>query len=289
MDLPAGRQEFKLLFSQEFCGIHICMADEKSITTVTREPRQLRSNGGEEGGREAPLDKDLQEMMKAGLHFGHKKSKTDPKMKPYITGVRNMVHIIDLANTKEKLEEALTFVAELVKDDKVLLLVGRKIQIQAAVEQTAKEAKIPYISGRWIGGLITNFESISKRIEELRELERKEKEGELEKYTKKERLGIADQKKSLEKKFGGMKDIEKLPDAVFICDLDGNELVAREARKKDIPIIAIVDTNIDPSNVDYPIPANDDAVSSVKYILGKLKDVILQARSTQKTTETEKQ
>ena len=272
------------------------MANEKSIvgavgagpdgSETKQESRQPRIEEKVDQRQNIQIDETIQEMMKAGLHFGHKKSKTHPKMKPYITGVRNMVHIIDLVKTKEKLEEALTFVAELLKEDKVLLLVGTKIQIKALVERTAKEAKIPYISGRWIGGLFTNFENISKRIEELRELERKEKEGELEKYTKKERLKITDQKRVLEMKFGGIKDIEKLPDAVFICDYDKNGLAVREARMKGIPVIAITDTNTDPTLIDYAIPANDDTVSSVGYILEKLKETILKKGSKSGTKKT---
>lgn len=279
-----------------FYGIERSMANEKSIvgavgagpdgSETKQESRQPRIEEKVDQRQNIQIDETIQEMMKAGLHFGHKKSKTHPKMKPYITGVRNMVHIIDLVKTKEKLEEALTFVAELLKEDKVLLLVGTKIQIKALVERTAKEAKIPYISGRWIGGLFTNFENISKRIEELRELERKEKEGELEKYTKKERLKIADQKRVLEMKFGGIKDIEKLPDAVFICDYDKNGLAVREARMKGIPVIAITDTNTDPTLIDYAIPANDDTVSSVGYILEKLKETILEKESKSGTKKT---
>jgi len=220
------------------------------------------------------LDPKLQEMMEAGLHFGHNKSRTHPKMRQYVNGIRNMVHLIDVKQTKEKLEEALSFAEELAKDKKTLLFIGTKVQIKTPVRETAQACGFPYIVDRWIGGLFTNFEIVSKRIELLKELEEKEQSGELKKYTKKERLMMSRQKEDLEKKFGGVKKLEKLPDAIFICDLDENQMALREAQQKGIPVIAITDTNTDPSQVEYPIPANDDAVSSVHYILDKFKDIL---------------
>jgi small subunit ribosomal protein S2 len=222
---------------------------------------------------EPKVDPVIQEMTAAGLHFGHKTSKTHPKMKSYIGGVRNTVHMFDLAKTREKLQNALEYIQSLRAEGKTLLLVGTKIQIKNLVKETAAACNLPYVSERWIGGTFTNFGTIAKRIEYFRGLEQKKEAGELEKYTKKEQLGIAEEMKNLEMHFGGMKNLVKLPDAVFICDLDKNQLVLREAKNKGIAVVAIVDTNIDPTLVDYVVPANDDAQSSIRYILGKIKEL----------------
>lgn len=228
---------------------------------------------------EPQQDKNLQEMAAAGLQFGHKKSRTHPKMKPYISGVRNTVHIIELKYTKEKLDEALAFIKKLIEEDKVLLFVGTKVQVRQLVKETAEEVVLPYVSERWIGGIFTNFDTVSKRIERLNELEQGEKDGSFEKYTKQEQAKIKDEIRILNKKFGGMKNVTKLPDAIFVLDLNEGMLAVREASKKGISIIALADTNTDPSVVDYAIPANDDAVSSVRYILDKVKETIQNAKS----------
>ncbi len=219
-----------------------------------------------------------EEMAKAGVHFGHKSSKLHPKMGPYLYGVRNGIHIIDLKETKEKLEKALKFIENLISENKVLLVVGTKIQIKDLVKNFAKECGLLYVSERWLGGTFTNFEVIKKRINHFKELEDKRAKGELEKYTKRERAKIDLELKNFERKFGGIKDMEDLPDAIFILSMEKDNLVVKEAVKRNIEIIAISDSNTDPTLADYPIPANDDAVSSVKYILEKVKDVILKAR-----------
>ena len=215
----------------------------------------------------------IEEMTKAGLHFGHKTSKTHPKMRPYIAGVRNTVHMFDLQKTKEKLGEALEYIKSLQTAGKTLLLVGTKIQIKNLVKETAVACSLPYVSERWIGGTFTNFGTITKRIEYFRDLEQKKQAGELEKYTKKEQLDIAEELKNLELHFGGVKNLSRLPDAVFVCDLDKNQLVVKEAKNKGIPVIAIVDTNIDPTPINYVIPANDDVQSSVQYILNRIQEL----------------
>lgn len=221
---------------------------------------------------------DTEEMMKAGLHFGHRISKLHPKMKPYVLGVKSTVHIIDLDKTAERFNEALEFIKKLISEEKVLLLVGTKIQLKDLTRETAEDCELPYINERWLGGTFTNFGTILKRIEYYRELERKKKEGELEKYTKKERLEIDKELQRLKIKFEGIKNINKLPEVVLILDVRKDELAVKEARKKGIKIIGIVDTNVDPSLVDYPIPASDDSISSVKYILDKVKEVILKSK-----------
>jgi len=218
------------------------------------------------------------EMTEAGLHFGHRTSKIHPKMKPYLFAAKNGVHMIDVAKTKKKLDEALEVIKKLIAEDKVLLLVGTKIQFKELVKEIGEEAKIPYITRRWLGGTLTNFSTIKKRIDYFKELEEKEKKGELEKYTKKERLQISRELENLQSKFGGIKEMDKLPDAIFAVDMKKDGLAIKEARKKEITVIAIADTNVDPSLADYIIPANDDAISSVKYILEKVKGAIMDSR-----------
>jgi small subunit ribosomal protein S2 len=221
---------------------------------------------------------DLDEMQKAGLHFGHRTSNVHPKMMPYLQGVRNTVHLVNLEKTAEKLAEALKFIQNLVSEGKVLLLVGTKIQVKNLVKETATECGLPYVSERWLGGTFTNFGAIKKRIEYFKNLEKQRDAGELEKYTKKERNKINQELGKLEIKFGGIKNLEKLPDAIFVLDMKKDFLTTKEARETGVKVIGVSDTNIDPTLADFPIPANDDAISSVKYILDKIKEVILKAK-----------
>jgi small subunit ribosomal protein S2 len=228
--------------------------------------------------KESQFNLNIEEMGRAGLHFGHKTSKVHPKMFPFIFGSRNTIHIIDLEKTKQKFEEALKFIQDLVSQNKTILFVGTKPQIKDLVKEIATELGYPYVNERWLGGTFTNFEVIKKRAEYLKDLEKRKTEGFFEKYTKKERMEIEKKIQKLEKKFGGIKNMDRLPDAVFICDMVKDKLAVKEAREKGVKIIAISDTNADPTLADYPIPANDDAISSVKYILEKVKEVILKAR-----------
>jgi len=221
---------------------------------------------------------DTEEMTRLGLHFGHRTSRICPKMEPYLYGVRNAVHIIDLEKTKEKLIEALEFIQKLVSESKTLLLVGTKIQIKDLVKETAKVCSLPYITERWLGGTFTNFGTILKRVEYYKDLERKKAEGELEKYTKKERAKFDEELRKLRIKFEGIKNLSRLPDAIFVCSMKKDKLAVKEARMKEVKVIGICDTNVDPTLADYPIPANDDAISSVKYILEKVKETVLKAR-----------
>ena len=214
-----------------------------------------------------------EEMARAGLHFGHKTSKVHPKMKPYISCSRNGVHIIDLEKTKEKLQEVLEFIKELVSEKKILLLVGTKIQIRSLVEKIAKECGFPYVSERWLGGTFTNFNAFLKRIDYYKNLGGQKETGEWEKYTKKERANLLEELKDLGAKFEGIKNLQKLPDAIFVCDMKTDKLAVHEAKMRGVKIIGISDTNIDPSQADLFIPANDDAISSVSYILEKIKGV----------------
>lgn len=221
----------------------------------------------------------LEEMTRAGLHFGHKTSKCHPKMKPYLAGVRNTTHIIDIEKTAEKLKEVLKFIQETISQNKTLLLIGTKIHVKDLVKEIATECGLPYVNERWLGGTITNFPVIKKRIDYFKDLEKKRAEGGFEKYTKKERLQIDQKLKDLEIKFGGLKNLETLPDVVFILDMRKDETAIREAKRKGIKTIAIAHTNNDPNLVDYFIPANDDSISAVRYILEKVKEVILKTKS----------
>jgi len=228
--------------------------------------------------KEADFKLDTEEMAQAGLHFGHRTSRINPKMEPYLYGVRNTVHIIDLEKTKEKFGEALKFIQELISENKILLLVGTKIQHKELAKKIAIECGLPYINERWLGGTFTNFEVIKKRIEYFKGLEKRKTEGELEKYTKKERGKIDQELRNLEIKFGGIKDFERLPDAIFVLNMKKDALAVKEAKMKGMKVIGIADTNIDPTLADYPIPANDDAILSVRYILDKVKEVILKTK-----------
>jgi len=228
--------------------------------------------------KEEKFNINIEEMMKAGLHFGHRTSKVHPKIKPYLQGVRNTIHIFNLEKTAKKLKEALAFIEELIAQGKTLLLVGTKIQARELLKETAQECGLPFVSGRWLGGTFTNFEVIRKRIDYFKNLEREKREGELEKYTKRERAKIDQEIEKLEERFGGIKEMEKIPEAIFVLDLKKDILAVKEAKKKGVTVVGIADTNVDPELADYPIPANDDAISSIKYILEKVKEAVLKGK-----------
>lgn len=218
------------------------------------------------------------EMMQAGLQFGHKTSKTHPKMKPYLAGVRNSIQLFDLEKTAEKIREALKFIQEIVENNKIILFVGTKIQHKNLAKEIATETGFPYVSERWLGGTITNFSIIKNRVDYYKDLEKKKETGELEKYTKKEQLKFGEEIEKLRTKFEGIKQMAKIPDVVFVLDIQKDMIAVREAKKRGIKVIGICDTNIAPDTVDCPIPANDDAILAVKYILDKAKGVILEAK-----------
>jgi len=218
------------------------------------------------------------DMQTAGLHFGHSVSKLHPKMKQFVSGIKNNVHIIDLEKTAKEFEHALKFISRLAAEGKTLLVVGTKIQMKEMARTIAQDVSMPYVVERWLGGTITNFETISARVSYYKELETKKATGGLEKYTKKERLLFDRELENLKKKFEGIKHMSKLPDAVLILDVKKDIACAREAKRRGITIVGVTDTNIDPTIVNYPIPANDDAMSSVRYILEKVKETILSAK-----------
>jgi len=220
----------------------------------------------------------IEEMFKYGLHFGHRVSRCNPKMKKNIFGVRNTVHIINLEKTAESFEKALSHIQDLISSDKSLMIVGTKIQMQDLVKDLADKFDLPYVVNRWLGGTFTNFEVIKKRVDYFKDLEKKKESKELEKYTKKERIKINKELEDLKAKFEGIRNLDKLPDAIFVLDVIKDKLAVKEAKDKGIEVIGIVDTNIDPDLVDFPIFANDDAITSVKYILGKVAEAIKKAK-----------
>ena len=215
-----------------------------------------------------------EELLAAGVHFGHKTSRWNPKMKDYIFGAKNGVHIFDLQKTAQKLKEAAEFAADLVTNGGTIILVGTKPSVKKIIKQAAEEANLFYVSERWLGGTLTNFKTISKRIEYYRDLEKKTAEGELRKYTKKEQIIFARELENLAVNFGGIKNLTKTPEAIFVADVKKDQIAVREAKRTKIKVIAICDTNIDPANIDYPIPANDDALSAVKIIVETITGAI---------------
>jgi len=217
---------------------------------------------------------ELEEMLKAGVHFGHRTSKWNTKMEPYIFTSRNNIHIIDLEKSHEKLEQALEFISGIKETKGTILFVGTKISTKDIAKKLAQEAKMPYVTEKWVGGTLSNFEVISKRLTYFRDLEKNKKTGELKKYTKKERHDFDIELQKLESKFGGIKEMTKLPDVLFVIDVHKEKLAVKEAGMKEIPVVGICDTNADPTTVDWPIPANDDAISSLKLILDAVAQVL---------------
>lgn len=216
----------------------------------------------------------LEQMLKAGVHFGHRASKWNSKMKPYIFTTRNNVHVIDLEKTREKMKEALEFIRELKKKKGTIIFVATKVAAKEIAQQSAEKTKMPYVIERWIGGTLTNFKVISKRLEYFRDLEKKKETGELKKYTKKEQHEFGIELERLNQQFGGIKNMIEPPDALLIIDTHKEKLAVKEARMEGIPVVGLCDTNADPTIIDYPIPVNDDAISSLKLILETIVEVL---------------
>ncbi|MBI5037923.1 MAG: 30S ribosomal protein S2 [Candidatus Kerfeldbacteria bacterium] len=216
----------------------------------------------------------LLDMLKSGVHFGHQAKNWHPKMKPFIFTTRGGVHIIDLEKTAAQLSLAMTFVSDLAARGGTILFVTTKRQATAIVKKAAEVSGMPAVTERWIGGTLTNFENILSLVHRLKDLRRQRDTGELEKYTKRERLKKEEEIANLEKSVGGIEGLEKLPDAVFIIDLKKERTAVREARKRKIPIVAIVDTNANPDLVDYAIPGNDDASKSISMLTNAVAQAV---------------
>jgi len=224
----------------------------------------------------------IDEMQDAGVNLGHKVSKLHPKMKQYVSGIKNNTHTFDLDKTALELQKVLNYISKLISDGKQIVFVGTKIQLRGVIKSAAEECGVPYVTERWLGGTFTNFETISKRVEYYKNLERQKITGDLEKYTKKERADFDKELSILKTKFEGIANMSKLPDAVLIFGLEKDDTAAKEAKIKKIKIIGIADTNVNPDIADYIIPANDDAISSVRYIAEKVTEAILNAKESKR-------
>ncbi len=220
----------------------------------------------------------LLELLQSGVHFGHQRSRWHPKMKPFIFTERSGIHIIDLEKTREKLLEALQFLRETAQKGGVVVFIGTKKQAQGIITKYAKESGMPFIVNRWIGGLLTNFSIVKRLIEKLTGLKKQQASGELEKYTKKEKSTFLKRIDRLENLVGGLADLKKVPEALFVVDIKIEKTVIREAERKNIPVVAMIDTNNDPSQVTYPIPANDDATKSIELITRLVSESIQQGK-----------
>lgn len=220
----------------------------------------------------------MKELLEAGVHFGHQTRRWNPKMAEYIFTERNGIYIIDLQKTLGKVEKAYEFVNKVAADGGQILFVGTKKQAQEPIESEAKRCGMFYVNHRWLGGTLTNYKTIKKRIDLLFELEQMETDGTFDVLPKKEVLKLKGEKEKLEKFLGGIKEMNGLPDLMFVVDPKKERIAVREARNLGIPVVAIVDTNCDPDEVDYVIPGNDDAIRAVKLIAGKMADAIIEAK-----------
>src|SRR6201993_4107491 len=249
-------------------------------------------------GREvlrAPMGEiSMKQLLEAGVHFGHQTSRWNPKMKPYIFGARNGIHIIDLQQTVSMFKDLETVVRNLAASGGHILFVGTKKQAQEAVKEEAERCGMFHVHNRWLGGTLTNFSTIRQSIERLRKLEEMENDPKIvDALTKKEMLGLRREKEKLEQALGGIKTMRKLPDAIFVVDPKQEEIAVKEARKLGIPVIAVIDTNCDPDMVDYKVPGNDDAIRAIRLFCSAIADAVIEGRtlyeqSLVKDKETEK-
>lgn len=220
----------------------------------------------------------MKQLLEAGVHFGHQTRRWNPKMAPYIYMERNGIYIIDLQQTVKKFTEAYEFIKTVAGDGQGILFVGTKKQAQETIRDEAQKCGMHFVNQRWLGGMLTNYKTIRQRVGRLKELEKMEEEGAFDVLTKKEAAKLANERERLERFLGGIKDMEKLPGAVFIVDPRKERIAVAEARKLGIPVVAIVDTNCDPDEIDYVIPGNDDAIRAVKLISSKIADAVIEAQ-----------
>ena len=220
----------------------------------------------------------MKELLEAGAHFGHRKSAWNPKMKPYIYQERNRMHIIDLTKTVKLLDEAYEFIRNLVSEGKVVVFVGTKQQAKKCIQEEADRCGVSYVNNRWLGGFLTNFPTVKARIERLSHLERESSEGLWERLPKKEESRRRKELEKLRRNLGGVRNLEMLPDALYVTDIRVENIAVREAKKIGIPVVAIVDSNVDPGLIDYIIPANDDAIKSIRLMTSKITDAVIEGR-----------
>ena len=229
----------------------------------------------------------MKQLLEAGVHFGHQTRRWNPKMAKYIFTERNGIYIIDLQKTVKKVDEAYNFIRETAQNGGSILFVGTKKQAQEAMREEAVRCNQYYVNERWLGGMMTNFKTIQKRVTRLRQLEKMEEDGTFDVLPKKEVLGLRHEMEKLNRNLGGIKEMKKLPAALFVVDPRKEHIAVLEARKLNIPIVATVDTNCDPDEVDYVIPANDDAIRAVRLLASKMADAVLEGRQGQQTAEAE--
>ena len=231
----------------------------------------------------------MKELLEAGVHFGHQTRRWNPKMAPFIFAPRNGIHILDLAQTADRLEEAYAFVRQTVVEGGDVLFVGTKKQAQDVVQAEAQRAQMPYVINRWLGGTLTNWQTISARIEHMLRLESQEEHGDWDALPKKEALRLRDQLTRLHRYVGGLRDMTRLPAVIFIVDVPKEAIAVKEALRLGIPIVALCDTNCDPTGIAYPIPSNDDAIRAIRLIAGRIADAAAEGLAVRESLRVEAQ
>ena len=229
----------------------------------------------------------MKQLLEAGVHFGHQTRRWNPKMREYIFTERNGIYIIDLQKTVKKIDDAYNFIQQLSANGETILFVGTKKQAQESIEQEARRCGMYYVNQRWLGGMLTNFKTIQTRIAKLRKIEQMEENGDFDLLPKKEVIKLKAEQEKLEKNLGGIKDMKKLPGALFVVDPRKEHIAILEAQTLGIPVVAIVDTNCDPDEADYPIPGNDDAIRAVKLIASKMADAVLEGKQGEQMADEE--
>ena len=235
-------------------------------------------------------DTNVKELLEAGVHFGHQTRRWNPRMRPFIFGARGGVHIIDLTKTMDQLTQAKSFARSVAAEGGKVLFVGTKRQAKAIVQEAAQSAGQPFVTERWLGGMLTNFRTIQTRVKRLKDLEKGLESGDFaSKYNKKEVLDLTNEKDALQRVFGGIKDMSELPKAVFVIDMVRDDIAISEARNLGIPVIAVVDTNANPALADYPIPANDDAIKGLRLLAGQIAEGAKDGAATHAKQAADKQ
>ena len=233
----------------------------------------------------------MKQLLEAGVHFGHQTRRWDPKMAEYIFQARNGIHIIDLQKTSKKLDEAYAFLKEQAEEGKTVLFVGTKKQAQECVKEAAEKCGMYYVDQRWLGGMLTNFDTIRARVQRLKDLEAMQEDGTFDVLPKKEVILLKKEMEKLERNLGGIKEMDKIPEVIFLVDPKKERIAVLEAKKLNIPVIGLVDTNCNPEEVDYPIPGNDDAIRAVKLIADVMANAVIEGRQGEsfETTESQEQ
>ena len=231
----------------------------------------------------------MKQLLEAGVHFGHQTRRWDPKMAEYIFQARNGIHIIDLQKTSKKIDEAYAFLKEQAEEGKTVLFVGTKKQAQECVKEAAEKSGMYYIDQRWLGGMLTNFDTIRTRVQRLKDLEKMQEDGTFDVLPKKEVILLKKEMEKLERNLGGIKEMDKLPGVIFLVDPKKEKIAILEAKKLDIPVIGLVDTNCNPEELDYPIPGNDDAIRAVKLIADVMSNAVIEGKQGESFEESEEQ